>query len=211
MVISFVNQKGGVGKTTTAINLAACLGRRSHRLIVIDADPQASVIQWHSIENNIAFDVKHHPKIMTHNDIRNLAKGYEHVLIDSPPAFIEIIRSILTISDLAIVPIGPSPLDIWSSETTLNIIKQVKGKNPQLEAKFLISRKIPGTRVGQELREAIKLFNMGIFETEICQRIVCVEALIFGVSVFQYAPESKAALEFLSLCNEIGAYNTART
>lgn len=211
MVISFVNQKGGVGKTTTAINLAACLARRNSRLIVIDADPQASVIQWHSIENNIAFDVKHHPKIMTHNDIRMLAKGYEHVLIDSPPAFIEIIRSVLTISDLAVVPIGPSPLDIWSSETTLNIIKQVKEKNPQLEAKFLISRKIPGTRVGRELREALKLFNMGIFETEICQRIVCVEALIFGVSVFQYVPESKAAWEFLSLCNEIGEYKTTRT
>ena len=203
MIISIVNQKGGVGKTTVAINLAACLARRHHRLLLIDADPQSSVIQWQSVENNITFDVKHHPRIMTHKDINNLSRGYEHLVIDAPPAMGEIIQSILIFSDLAIIPVGPSPLDLWSSEETIRMIGDVKKKNRNLEAKFLISRKIPGTRVGGELRKALEIFNMGIFQTEICQRIVYVEAFIYGVSVIQYAPQSKGAMEFSSFCEEV--------
>ena len=205
MIISLVNQKGGVGKTTVAINLAACLARRHHRLLLIDADPQSSVIQWQSVENNITFDVKHHPRIMTHKDINSLSKGYEHLVIDTPPVMGEIIQSILLFSNLAIIPVGPSPLDIWSSEGTLNMIADVKKKNRNLEAKFLITRKIPGTRVGGELRKALEIFNMGIFQTEICQRVVYVEAFIYGVSVIQYAPQSKGAMEFSSFCKEVEA------
>ena len=140
---------------------------------------------------------------MTHNDINKLSKGYEHLVIDAPPVMGEIIYSILTFTHLAIVPIGPSPLDLWSSEETLNMIGDVKKENLNLEAKFLINRKIPGTRVGNELREALKIFNMGIFQTEICQRVVYIEAFIYGVSVIQYAPQSKGAIEFSSFCNEV--------
>jgi len=203
MIISFVNQKGGVGKSTMAINLTACLARRHPRLLLIDTDPQSSVVQWQSVENNITFDVKHHPRIMTHNDVNNLSKGYEHLVIDAPPVMGEIIQSILILSDLAIVPVGPSPLDLWSSEETIKMIGDVRKKNRNLEAKFLINRKIPGTRVGGKLREALKIFNMGIFQTEICQRVVYVEALIYGVSVIQYAPKSKGAMEFMSFCKEV--------
>ena len=113
------------------------------------------------------------------------------------------VYSILLFSDLAIIPVGPSPLDIWSSEETVNMVKDVKEKNRNLEAKFLISRKIHGTRVGGELRKALEIFNMGTFQTEICQRIVYVEAFIYGVSVIQYAPRSKAAMEFSNFCEEI--------
>ena len=142
---------------------------------------------------------------MTHKDISSLSKGYEHLVIDTPPVMGEIIQSILLFSDLAIIPVGPSPLDIWSSEGTLNMIADVKKKNRNLEAKFLITRKIPGTRVGGELRKALEIFNMGIFQTEICQRVVYVEAFIYGVSVIQYAPQSKGAMEFSSFCKEVEA------
>lgn len=203
MIISLVNQKGGVGKTTVAINLAACLARRCTRLLLIDADPQSTVIQWQSVENNMTFDVKHHPRIITYKDINQFSKGYNHLVIDAPPVMGEIIHSILAFSDLAIVPVGPSPLDLWSSEETIRMIGDVKKENHNLEAKFLINRKISGTKVGGELRKALEIFNMGAFQTEICQRVVYVEALIYGVSVIQYAPQSKGALEFSSFCREV--------
>ena len=107
MIISIVNQKGGVGKTTVAINLAACLARRHHRLLLIDADPQSSVIHWQSVENNIAFDVKHHPRIMTLKDINNLSIGYEHLVIDAPPAMVAV-RVLMA----EIVSEGKSPDDV---------------------------------------------------------------------------------------------------
>lgn len=203
MIIGLVNQKGGVGKTTVAINLAAYLARKHPRLCLVDADPQASIIQWQSVEGNIAFDVKHHPRIFSDADIRKLHRGYAHLIIDSPPAMGELIQSILAFADLAIVPISPSPLDIWSSEETVRLIASVKQKNRNLGSRFLVNRKIPGTKVGEELRDALQLFNMRMYQTEICQRVVFVESFIYGVSVMQYAPNSKGAMEFSSFCEEI--------
>ena len=86
---------------------------------------------------------------------------------------------------------------------TIRMIGDVKKENHNLEARFLINRRIAGTKVGGELRKALEIFNMGAFQTEICQRVVYVEALIYGVSVMQYAPQSKGALEFSSFCREV--------
>ena len=72
-----------------------------------------------------------------------------------------------------------------------------------LEAKFLINRKVPGTRTGGEIRQALKVFETGIFETELCQRVAYVDAMKYGVSVMQFAPGSKAAQEVEQLCGEI--------
>ena len=85
MIISLVNQKGGVGKSTTAINLAASLTRKNCKLVFIDTDPQGSAVRWHAIENNKAFEIKHHPRPINHQDLNELAWDYDHVVIDAPP------------------------------------------------------------------------------------------------------------------------------
>jgi chromosome partitioning protein len=203
MIISLVNRKGGVGKSTIAINLCACIPRRNYSALLVDADPQGSVIQWQSIEDNISFDVKPHPMPLSPKDMEGFSKDYDHVVIDSPPALGDIIRSVLEVSDLTIVPIGPSPLDIWSSNETVALINETRKHNPNLEAKLLICRKIPRTIIGREAREAVEVYNLGIFETEISQRVAYVQSLISGVSVLQYAPNSDAAIEIKSLCGEV--------
>lgn len=203
MIISLVNQKGGVGKTTIAINLAGCLSRRNCNTLLIDGDPQGSVLQWQSIADTKAFDVKHYPSPTFDSSIKDLAKGYDHVVVDAPPAMGEITRSILAVSSLAIIPIGPSPLDIWSSKETLSLLRAASKVNRHLTGKLLISRKIPTTRLAREAREATETYDMEVFETEISQRIAFVEAMICGLSVLQYAPNSKAAREIESLCEEV--------
>jgi chromosome partitioning protein len=111
--------------------------------------------------------------------------------------------SILTLSDLAIVPIGPSPLDIWSSKETVMLIREARRKNPGLEGRLLICRKIPRTRIGREAREAMEDYGMVVFQTEISQRIAYVQAMLAGRTVLDYAPSSDAAVEVQSLCEEI--------
>jgi len=208
MIISCVNQKGGVGKTTTAINLAASLKRRNFSLAFIDADPQGSASHWHTIEDNNAFDILHYPRPIQRSDIDMLAQSYDYVVIDAPPALSDIAVSILEITDLAVIPLSPSALDLWSCKATLEMIEKIRPANPNLNIKLLINRKIPGTRVGREARQAMRGFNCNIFDTELCQRVAYIDSLTYGVSVMQYAPSSKAAGEIERLSEEIIAQTT---
>jgi chromosome partitioning protein len=203
MIISLVNQKGGVGKTTLATNVSGCISARDHGVLLVDTDPQGSVVQWQAINANAGFDVQHHPQPISRSDIRNWIRGYEHLVIDVPPALGDIMMSILALSDLAIVPIGPSPLDIWSSKETVMLVKEAQRRNRNLKGRLLICRKIPRTRIGREAREAMEDYGMAVFDTEISQRIAYVQAMLAGLTVIEYAPSSDAALEMRSLCNEI--------
>ncbi len=203
MIVSLVNQKGGVGKTTVAINLAGCLSEGGHRVLLVDADPQGSVLQWHSISKHHPFQVEHCPSAAVLGNRKALAKKNDHVIIDAPPAMGEITRAILAVSDLAIVPITPSPLDIWSSKETISLFPEAGKRNRRLKTKLLICRKIVGTRIGREAREALETYGMDMFDAEISQRVAFVEAMISGRSVLEYAPNSEAAEEIRRLSNEI--------
>lgn len=203
MIISLANQKGGVGKTTMAINIAGCLSEMGLRVHLVDADPQGSVLQWQSISNTSNFDVSHRPSESLIKDRKALKKGFDHVVIDAPPAMGNIARAVLSISSMAIVPIGPSPLDIWSSKETVSLFPQIKKNNRGLQTRLLICRKIVGTRLGNEAREALESYDIKVFHTEISQRIAFVEAMTIGESVLTYAPRSEAASEIRRLCEEI--------
>jgi chromosome partitioning protein len=203
MIISLVNQKGGVGKSTTAINLAASLARKNCKLVFIDTDPQGSAVRWHAIENNKAFEIKHHPRPIYHQDLNELSWDYDHVVIDAPPANGDITQSILAVTDLAIIPLSPSPVDMWSCDNTLEMINKQEKQNTSLKSKLLVCRKIPGTKLGREARETMGVFDTDIFETELCQRVAYIEAMNAGVSVLQYAPNSKAAREVENFSQEI--------
>ena len=203
MIISFINQKGGVGKTTTAINLASSLVRKNHNLVLIDADPQGSAATWHSIEDNQAFEILDHPGELIQADIETLETAYDFVIIDAPPAVDDKVKTILKASDLAILPVTPSSLDLWSCKETLNTMDS----NPEVplngKVRLLINRKIPGTRVGREVRQALDKFDTPVFETELCQRVAYIDAMKYGVSVMQFAPGSKAAVEIEQWSQEV--------
>ena len=155
------------------------------------------------MEDNKAFEVKHHPGTIYQHEINRLAQNYDYVVIDAPPALGHITRSILAVTDLAVIPLSPSPLDVWSCWKTLELIKEVQQQNTKLKSKLLISRKIPGTRLAREAREAMGVFNTDLFDAELCQRVAYIESMTHGVSVMQYAPNSKAANEIERLSEEL--------
>jgi chromosome partitioning protein len=198
-----INQKSGVGKTTTAINIASALSLRNHKVLMVDADPQGSVLQWQSTGANREFDVIQLSMPELSTKIINHRATFDHVVIDSPPALSHISQAIAASSDLAIIPIAPSSLDIWSSSETIQLVTDVGRKNRGLAARLLVYRKIPGTRLAAEARDALNSYGLEIFKTEISQRIAYVEAIVSGVSVLKYSPNSVAAREIRNLCDEI--------
>jgi len=155
------------------------------------------------VENNTAFEVLHHPEPISETEIEPLSQQYDYLVIDAPPAIDDITKSILAVTELSIIPLSPSSLDLWSCKGTLEMIDEARQENPELDAKLLINRKIPGTRVGRQARESLGIFDMEILDTELCQRVAYIDAMTSGVSVMQYAPGSKAADEIEHLCDEI--------
>lgn len=120
-------------------------------------------------------------------------------MIDAPPAISDITNKVLDATDLVLIPVGPSALDLWSSKRILDLLEKSRSKGLRRKAKVLICRKIPGTRLGREAREAVDIYGLDIVPVEISQRIAYVEAMTAGLSVLQYAPSSAAANEINAL------------
>jgi len=203
MVISLVNQKGGVGKTTVAINLASGLALRGFYVLLVDSDPQGSVLQWYSIQNQEFLEVERLAQRFDSAGFRKRTSKRDYVVIDAPPAISDITIDVLDATDLVLIPVGPSALDLWSSKRILDLLAKSRKKGLRRKAKVLICRKIPGTRVGREAREAVDIYGLDIVPVEISQRIAYVEAMTAGLSVLQYAPSSAAADEITALCDFI--------
>lgn len=203
MIISVVNQKGGAGKTTLAVHLAGALEAAGQRVMIADTDPQGSARQWARVDSGSTVPVLHFPTPLARKQVQQLVKNTDVVIIDSPPALAKTTIRNLGFSDLTLIPISPSPLDIWSANETVSLVRQIMKKNRRIKVGLVVFRKIPGTRIGREVREALARYNLPVFRTEITQKVAAVEAMIAGRTVYAFDPRCKSALEFNALAAEI--------
>src|SRR3712207_212035 len=105
MIISFLNQKGGVGKTTLAVHLATALAQQGRRVIMVDADPQGSALDWSaSRESDALFPVIGLPKPILHRELPKLAADYDFLVVDGAPRVYDVARSAIMASDLVLIP-----------------------------------------------------------------------------------------------------------
>jgi chromosome partitioning protein len=207
MIIALCAQKGGTGKSTLCINLAAEGVARGHSVLLVDADRQATCRTWgavasehgHPLPTIVAMDANMHRP----GQLDRIAKGHHLVLIDTPARIGEVPASALMMADLALLPCTPSGADTWALAETLELVAKAQTFRPQLRTAIVINRKQGRTALGQGVRKALADTGVPILRTEIGQRIAFQEALHAGLGVTRYEPRGSAAAEICALWNEI--------
>jgi chromosome partitioning protein len=204
MIIGILNRKGGVGKTSLSTNLASALSLSGNRILLVDADPQESALDWQaSREGETLFPVVGMAKPTLHKDIPELARNYDHILIDGPPGINDVARSAMMACDLVVIPVQPSPYDVWAADETVKLLTEITIYNDSLKGLFVINRKIKNTALGRDVASALGDYPLTVAQTAITQRVVFAESAASGLSVLELAPEGPASQELNALAKEI--------
>jgi chromosome partitioning protein len=207
VIIAFLNQKGGVGKTTLALHLAGQWARTGKRTIVIDADPQGSALDWSGQRTKEAlpphFRVLALARDTLHHEAPEIARDADHVVIDGPPRLAPLMRSALLAADLVVIPALPSPLDGWASGEILRLVREARVFRPQLVARFVLNRCSVRSVIAREAAHALADHEPPILATRVGQRVVFADAARTGRLVCEASHGKAAAGEITALAAEI--------
>jgi chromosome partitioning protein len=204
MIIGVLNQKGGVGKTTIAVNLAATYARQGRRVLLVDADPQGSSMAWSSARTlPPLFPVIGGAKPTLHKDMPELARDYEVVVIDGAPRVSDLGRSAIMASDMVLIPVQPSPYDVWASAEIVQLVREAQQYKENLKVAFVINRKIANTAIGRDVADALGEFAVPVLKTSLTQRVLYAESAAQGMAVFEAAPSGEATFEIGRLVEAI--------
>ena len=207
-IITVANQKGGSGKTTVSMQLAGTLARRKHKVLVVDADPQGTATRWAAS----ASDEDPFPASVVglsaasgkvHREVKKFIDDYNYIIIDCPPAADSPVpQSALLIADIVLVPVIPSPLDMWAAVGIKQVIFSVTDLNETLQARLVLNQCQPRTTLAQETLEILPEFGIALTTTTIHQRQVYRQSAVFGQTV--HGLGNKAAIEEIeALTDEI--------
>ena len=207
MIIALLNQKGGVGKTTLAVHLAAEIARSCHSVMVVDADPQGSAHDWSEARQRSGyrrlFGVVGIPRETLHQEIPVIAGVVDHVVIDGPPRVTAPARSAMMASDYVVIPVQPSPYDVWACTEIVSLVREAMIFKPKLRAAFVISRKVVRTVIGREVSTALERFGLPVLHSAISQRVAFAESAINGSLVRDLNPRGPAQSEVQMLLAEL--------
>lgn len=199
VVITVAQQKGGAGKTTLVAQLAAALAAQ-RRVAILDIDPQASLARWHAARKTA---LKAAAAGLTFADtagwrldaeIERLKDTHDVVLIDSPPHAETEARLALRASDLVLVPLQPSPLDLWATRPTLDLAAAEKR-----EAQVVLNRAPARGRLLDATRAALAHAGAPLIEAPLGNRTAFAMAMAAGLGVTESAPKGLAAAEIRAL------------
>lgn len=203
-VIAVLNQKGGSGKTTIATNLARAYLEMGHSVLLVDSDKQGSSRDWQAVDENnpVPLLVLDQPTI--DRDIKKVIGNYDYIIIDGSPQATEIAVSTIKASDFILIPMQPSPYDLWASSNLINLVKQGMIANPRLKAGIVLTRLVKNTRIGAEVLGVIHDFELPVLDTTIGQRTCYPFSASLGQTIFDTErPSSESVSEINNLANEI--------
>ena len=207
MIVALLNQKGGVGKTTLALNLAGEWARRGKRVTLIDADPQGSALDWSEARSQEGlprlFGVVGLARDTLHQEAPDLAQRADHIVIDGPPRVAGLMRSALLATDLVLIPVQPSPLDGWASAEMLSLVNEARIYRPQLMARFVLNRCAARTLIARDTAEALSDNDPPVLARTIGQRVAFASAAQSGRLISELDKDTPGGREIAALVSEI--------
>ena len=203
-VIAMVGNKGGAGKTTLSINLASYLAKNS-ATVVVDADPQGSALQWRAFAEN-----KNTVPIIEASDqlvtqAKKLLQDYQYVLFDCPPS-VQASQTItvLGFSDIALIPVQPSPVDLWATVHIEEAVMRVREINAHLRAILVINQLEVRTTLSRLVRDALREIGLPVADAALRRRAIFRSSALEGKSVFDMGSRGNdAAQEIEQLIEEV--------
>lgn len=197
-IVVFGNQKGGCGKTTLAITLACGLRLQGFKVLIVDADPQGSVLNWGDRIKDDAVEamphIEKHDNTLIDQALKRARERYDYTIVDlgSNLGFGgDIIQRTLLKSlreaDYVFIPVEPSPVDVDASEAFLDVVRDISIRRNEDKPKvsFVINGVRKGTTLTREIEGVLKAsYKIDVFETKIDSREAYKLAFLKGESVF---------------------------
>jgi chromosome partitioning protein len=207
VIVAFLNHKGGIGKTTLALHVAGAWAAQGKRVVVIDADPQGSALDWSEQRAKEGlprlFGVLGLARDTLHVEAPEIARDVNHVLIDGSSRIAALMRSAMLAADLALVPAQPSPFDGWASGETLRLLQEARIFRPRLVARFVLNRCGARTVIARETADALANHEPPVLASRVGQRVVFADAARTGRLVSEVPRSELAAREIAALAAEI--------
>ncbi len=199
-VIALLNEKGGSGKSTVAINLACAMHRAGLRVVLIDADPQGTARDWREASPEDVdlppVVVLDRPEILL-SSIKTLAADF--AVIDTPAKAEKMSANVVRIAHVAIVPVQPSNADLWASAAAVKLIQSKRDVGGEIEAAFLATRVSSSTNLSKEiLRGTWNEYGIDMLNQAISNRVSYAQSLSDGVSVYETRDgQAKAEIDLI--------------
>lgn len=210
MVVAMLNQKGGVGKTTLAVHLSAALVQRGRRVLLADADPQRSALDWSaSRQSDPLFPVVGLPTKNLPRELTAHVTHYDDIVIDGPPRVNELARAAMIAADVVLIPVQPSPYDVWAAREIVDLLAEASVFKETQKSAFVINRKIVNTAIARGVFEALAGYPIPVLSTAVSQRVLFAESAATGSTVLELEPKGAAAQEINALVDEVIAFCTA--